>query len=369
MARQTGADSEPLADGLANLELQRPSSAELDTDGWPPVEAVDVAAFLGYRELASIPATARHVLWCPLPVSIIQAVSTCSSSSATVDAAESSGGSGFHSPRAHLPLLTTVTSDIDGYRNALAGIELDMVRGGPDQRQSIARSVQSEFGVVVGAVDPGCKTICHAHLERDRISMSYVLDAAQGSRWCGDLDMAAGMSVIHQPDAEHTAINLPGTRFAFALLDVDALVERSEALEIPLQSWHPGDVDVIVSSAGAGVAAILAHIAFAAIESIPVRLLDDLLTAATISLSNLDVDQRVRATVIRQQPQGGGRLHRLCGSSRTGAIDRRDVPGLPHQRPTTTASVPRHVSDLAEEVLPTLGVGSSTRPPSCGRTR
>ena len=215
---------------------------------------------------------------------------------AAVDAAEPSSGSLSAGPKARLPVLTRITSDIDGYRNTLAGIDLDMVRGGPDQRPSIARSVQSEFGVVVGAVEPGCKTICHAHLERDRMSMSYVLDAAQGSRWCGDLEMAAGMSVIHQPDAEHTAVNLPGTRFAFAILDVHAVVERSEVLEVPLQSWHPGDVDVVMSGDRAGVAPILAHLAFAPIETVPLRLLDDLLTAATLSLSNLDVDRRVRAT-------------------------------------------------------------------------
>ncbi len=184
---------------------------------------------------------------------------------------------------------------MDGYRKTLPGVELQLVRGGPDRRPSIARCVQGARGVVVGAVEPGCKTISHTHLDRDRMSMSYVLDAAPGTRWCGDLSMAAGMSVIHQPDAEHTAINLPGTRFAFAILDVDAMVERSEVLEVPLQSWRPGDVDIVVSGDGTGAAPILAHLASARIESIPSGLLDDLLTAATLSLSNLDADRRLRA--------------------------------------------------------------------------
>jgi AraC-like DNA-binding protein len=214
---------------------------------------------------------------------------------AAVDAAEPSSGSLFDSPKARVPVLTRVTSDIDGYRKTLPGVELRMVRGGPDQRPSTARCVQSDLGVVVGAVEPGCKTICHTHLERDRLSMSYVLAAAPGTTWCGNLDMAAGMSVIHQPDAEHTAINLPGTRFAFAILDVDAVVERSEVLEVPLQPWHLGDVDVKVSGDGGGAASILTHLASAPIESIPARLLDDLLTAATLSLSNPDVNRRVRA--------------------------------------------------------------------------
>jgi AraC-like DNA-binding protein len=108
--------------------------------------------------------------------------------------------------------------------------------------------------------------------------------------------MAAGMSVIHQPDAEHTAVNLPGTRFAFAIIDVDAVVERGEALEVPLRPWRPGDVDVVTSHGGGGAAPILAHFASAPIESAPARLLDDLLTAVALSLSSPEADRRVRAT-------------------------------------------------------------------------
>lgn len=212
------------------------------------------------------------------------------------EAAQPASGSPRVQSKARLPVLTKVTSDINGYRNTLAGIRLDMVRGGPDQSPSIARHVHDDHGVVVGAVNPGCKTICHTRLADNRISISYVLAAAPGTKWCGDLDIAAGMNVIHQPDAEHTAVNLPGTRFAFAILDVDAVTERSEVLKVPLQSWCPGDVDAVGSGDGSGVAPILAHIASGSIDSIPARLLDDLLTAATLSLSNLDTDRRVRAT-------------------------------------------------------------------------
>ena len=189
-----------------------------------------------------------------------------------------------------------MTSDIDGYRNTVAGIKLDIVRGGPDRQPSTARRVQSDFGVAVSAVEPGCKTISHTHLEHDRMSVSYVLNAAPGTRWCGELDMAAGMTVIHQPDAEHTAVNLPGTRFAFAIIDVDAVVERSEVLEVPLRSWRPGDVDVGAPGPAAGAAPIFAHLISAPIESIPARLLDDLLTVVALSLSNPETDQRLRTT-------------------------------------------------------------------------
>lgn len=94
-----------------------------------------------------------------------------------------------------------------------------MVRGGPDQSPSIARHVYDEHGVVVGAVNPGCKTISHTRFAGNKMRISHVLAAAPGTKWCGDLDVATGMTVIHQPDAEHTGVNLPGTRFAFAILD------------------------------------------------------------------------------------------------------------------------------------------------------
>ena len=42
-------------------------------------------------------------------------------------------------PAARFPIVERLTRDIDGYRASAAGVELDMVRGGPDQRPSRIR--------------------------------------------------------------------------------------------------------------------------------------------------------------------------------------------------------------------------------------
>ena len=196
---------------------------------------------------------------------------------------------------AQLLVTTMETRDVDRYRKRIEGVELDMVRGGLDQRPSRTRCITGVPGISFSAVEPGCKTISHTCIERDRVSVAYMLDAAPGTRWCGGIDMTPGMFVVHQPDAAHTAVNEPGTRFAFAILDLDALAERSELLESPLQPFRPGDVDVVASSRRSeDVALLLGHLAATTASSISTQLMDDLLTAVVHSLSVSQTDRRLR---------------------------------------------------------------------------
>lgn len=82
------------------------------------------------------------------------------------------------------------------------------------------------------------------------------------------------------------------------------MIERSELLKVPMQPWRPGapapwrhgDVDAVESGEGSEMASIPSSFASGSIVSIPARLLDDLLTAAALSLSNLNTDRRVRDT-------------------------------------------------------------------------
>ena len=196
--------------------------------------------------------------------------------------------------RVRLPVLDRVTTDINGYRAAAAGVELDMVRSGPDERPSRMRAARSDFGITLSEARPGCRTISHTHLDANRMATSYVVDAAPGTTWCGELEMAAGMGVIHQPEAEHTAVNVPGTRFVFAILDVDSVVERSDVLEVPLLPWRPGEVDIVDGRAMAATP-ILTHFVREELESVPARVLDDLITSVVLTLYDPEWDRRVAA--------------------------------------------------------------------------
>ena len=194
-----------------------------------------------------------------------------------------------------LPVTTLETRDVDRYSKRVEGVELDIVRAGPDQGPSRTLGIKGVPGIAFSTVAPGCKMLSHTRLERDRMSAAYMLESAPGTQWCGGIDMAAGMSVIHQPGAEHTAVNLPGTRFAFAIIDLDALAERSELLESPLQPFRQGDVDIVASSRqNQDAALLLGDLAATTVESIPAQLLDDLLTAVTISMSVSEPGRRQR---------------------------------------------------------------------------
>ena len=196
-----------------------------------------------------------------------------------------------------LPVTTLETSDVHRYSKRVAGVELEMVRGGPDQRPSRTLGIKGVPGIDFSAVAPGCKTLSHTRIERDRMSVAYILESAPGTRWCGGIDMTAGMFVVHQPDAEHTAVNEPGTRFGVAIIGLDALAERSELLESPLQPFRPGDVDVVASCRQSEDAALLlSHLSATTGESIPARLMDDLLTAVTLTMSVSEPDRRLRSS-------------------------------------------------------------------------
>jgi AraC-like DNA-binding protein len=198
-------------------------------------------------------------------------------------------------PLTRFPIVERLTSDIDGYRAGAAGVELDMVRGGRDQQPSRMRTVPSDLGIAVSVAEPGCKTISHTQMAGDWMAATYVADVAPGTKWCGDLEIAAGASTIHQPDAEHTAVNVPGTKFAFTIAEVDAVAERAAVLEVPLMPWCRGEVDVVYGHKG-GFASNLAHIANDPVDSVPRRLMDDLLTTIALSLYHPDWDRRLPAT-------------------------------------------------------------------------
>lgn len=196
-----------------------------------------------------------------------------------------------------LHVTSTETRDVDRYGKAVEGVELDLIRAGPDQRPSRTLGIADAPRVAFTAITPGCKTVSHTRIERNRLSVAYMLESTPGTRWCGGIDMTAGMFVVHQPDAEHTAVNEPGTRFAVAIIDLDALAERSELLESPLQPFRPGDVDVVASSPQSEDAALLlGHLAATTVESIPGRLMDDLLTAVTLSMSVSTPEWRQRTS-------------------------------------------------------------------------
>jgi AraC family ethanolamine operon transcriptional activator len=191
------------------------------------------------------------------------------------------------------------TSDVDRYGKSVGGVELDIVRAGPDQRPSRRLAIQGVPGIAFSVVEPGCKTVSHTRIDHDRLSVAYLLESAPGSRWCGKINMNAGMLVVHQPDAEHTAVNEPGTRFAVAIIDLDTLGERGELLKTPLQPFHPGDVDVVASSPQLeGTAMVLGHLAANTVESVPARLMDDLLTSVALVLATpiSEPDRRLRTS-------------------------------------------------------------------------
>jgi AraC-like DNA-binding protein len=75
----------------------------------------------------------------------------------------------------------------------------------------------------------------------DMILMAYIRSATPGSRWC-EIDLKPGTVVVYAPAAEHTARNLPGLDFMFAITNQRRLDEHAEQLGIRIEAPPRGEV-------------------------------------------------------------------------------------------------------------------------------
>jgi AraC-like DNA-binding protein len=140
-----------------------------------------------------------------------------------------------------------VCDDAETYMNAVTGVDVEAVCLGPGDGPSQVLTA-SDDRLALTSSTVGFPMLSRTHVADDKICVAYMVSTTPGSRWC-EMGLEAGAVVAYAPSAEHTARNLPGTSFVFAVTGQDELGEHADRLGVRLHTPTQGEVHLLAPSA------------------------------------------------------------------------------------------------------------------------
>ena len=140
-------------------------------------------------------------------------------------------------PPAGVVVARSLAEDAETYNSSVAGVEIQAVRAGPGTCPTQVLAVVDERFTFTNS-KVGFSMLSQTTVPDDMVTLAYMRAAPPGCRWC-EFDVEPGSILAYGPGAEHTARNLPGIDFMFAILERSRLDEYAKSLgiqvEIPLQ--------------------------------------------------------------------------------------------------------------------------------------
>ncbi len=133
-----------------------------------------------------------------------------------------------------------VTDDAETYSGAVAGVDLQAFRTGRGNGPTeVLTAVGDRFTFNAGKV--GFPMLSQATIPDDMVSIAHIRASPSQSRWC-EIDLEPGAILAYGPGAEHTARNLPGLEFMFAITNRARLDEYADRLGIRMKAPRRGAV-------------------------------------------------------------------------------------------------------------------------------
>jgi AraC-like DNA-binding protein len=142
--------------------------------------------------------------------------------------------------------ILVVADEVDEYSSALPGLQLDVVRTGEGYGPNIARSVVFD-DVAIGSGVVQFPVLGRTDIGDTDVVFGLVNSAPPGSRWC-EIDVRPGTLLIYGPGSEHAAVSPAGIGYSFTLVDVRALEEHADEVELPIHSPERGEIRALAPS-------------------------------------------------------------------------------------------------------------------------
>jgi AraC-like DNA-binding protein len=137
----------------------------------------------------------------------------------------------------------TIADEAETYNSSVAGIDIEAVRAGQGVGPShVLAAIGERFTFTESKF--GFPMLSRATVPDDKIIVAYIRSATPGSRWC-EIDLEPGAILAYAPEAEHTARNLPGLDFMFAVTDRQQLEEHAEQLGVHIEPPPRGEVHLL----------------------------------------------------------------------------------------------------------------------------
>jgi AraC-like DNA-binding protein len=188
----------------------------------------------------------------------------------------------------------TIADEAETYNSSVAGIDIEAVRAGQGVGPShVLAAIGERFTFTESKF--GFPMLSRTTIPDDLILLAYIRSAPPGCRMC-EIDLEPGAILAYAPEAEHTARNLPGLDFMFAVTDRQQLEEHAEQLGVHIEPPPRGEVHLLgrtprTELVGHAFPAFADAASGGAYPSAAHG--DDVLRAMTHALSEEDRDRRV----------------------------------------------------------------------------
>jgi AraC-like DNA-binding protein len=191
----------------------------------------------------------------------------------------------------------TVTDEVETYNSTVAGIDIEAVRAGPgsDPTQIVA-AIGEQFTFTRSKV--GFPMLSRTTIPDHMVAMAYIQSTTPGSRWC-EIDLEPGAIIVEAPGCEHTAHNLAGLDFMFAITTREQIDRHANQLGLSIKTPRNGEAHLIAKTPKTSpVAQAFSQFArSAATGKYPsTSRADDVLRAMTHALSEHDRVKRIGCT-------------------------------------------------------------------------
>jgi AraC-like DNA-binding protein len=141
------------------------------------------------------------------------------------------------------PNLTTsliVADEADTYASSIPGFDIEVIRTGQGDGPNLTRRTVLKSGILAsGSI--GFPMLGKARIGENTVLINLITSAPPGSRWCG-IDLEQGTVMLYGPGAPHTGISPVGFSFSFVALNVQAIEETADRLEMKLDLPEKGRV-------------------------------------------------------------------------------------------------------------------------------
>jgi AraC-like DNA-binding protein len=146
-------------------------------------------------------------------------------------------------------LFRSQVTDVDGYQRRVRGVNIEATRLDVGVSPNTVQAVTDDHFVATSCWI-GFPIATRTSIPDDRLVIASMGTAPPGSRWC-EVDLQPGTTMVYAPGSDHAAVNLPGLRFTFTVVEADALAARTDLLGIAARSIERGRVSDFIDRPGA----------------------------------------------------------------------------------------------------------------------
>ena len=133
-----------------------------------------------------------------------------------------------------------VSDDAEMYASSIPGFDIEVTRTGHGDGPNLTRRTPLKDGLLSsGSI--GFPMLGKAKIGENTVLINLITSAPPGSRWCG-IDLEPGTVMLYGPGAPHTGISPVGFGFSFVAMNVQAIEETADRLEMKLDLPKMGRV-------------------------------------------------------------------------------------------------------------------------------